>query len=356
MKTMKSPAVSSHRFLSSICLPSRGAKTKIFYNMHGTSRQHQHSFASKAWYNKSSAPTLIRKFVGSDVNAALLTASKRSIEVWTTTCVVTNFGMKRGRQPGGRSTCADDVTGAASSSSCSVLINPANPSLSGVSDFPYFPRGGPQPKKQPSKDAHHIMGHVTQWGGMDVGEGMMFSAAVVDGLVHQFGGLRLAAECKLKGLLRGGGTAACPEGTSVVTSSGGPKLRAEYDYIVHTVPPFFKHPPKEDCDVVEMLRNCYRFSFDLAFGTFDGIAGDQRVAVPLLGAGCRGFPTDIAIKVAAEESAKWMDMSLDNGSEETSSNTSTGSGQQVIAFGLLEEDIALKLIGVIEESSCALKQ
>ena len=300
-----------------------------------------HNMSSKAWF-KSSAPVLIRKFLGSGGPATTHSGNdamrKRSIEVWTTACIVTNFGMKRGRAGG-------------TSTSCSVLINPANPSLSGVSDFPYFPKGGPQPKKQPTKDAHHIMGFVTQWGGMDVGEGMMFSAAVVDGLVHQLGGIRLAAECKLKGLLRGGGGVTCPEGTSIVTSPGGSELRAEYDHIVHTVPPFFKHPPKEDCDVVEMLRSSYRSSLDLGFDTFDdGSAEEQRVAVPLLGAGCRGFPVDIAIKVAAEESVRWMYQALDE------CDISSEAGQQVVAFGLLEEDTALKLIDAIEKSSDALKR
>lgn len=305
--------------------------------------------SSKAWF-KSSAPVLIRKFLGSGGPATTHSGNdamrKRSIEVWTTTCIVTNFGMKRGRAGG----TDGDASGESASSSCSVLTNPANPSLSGVSDFPYFPKGGPQPKKQPTKDAHHIMGFVTQWGGMDVGEGMMFSAAVVDGLVHQLGGIRLAAECKLKGLLRGDGVT-CPEGTSIVTSPGGSELRAEYDHIVHTVPPFFKHPPKEDCDVVEMLRSCYRSSLDLGFDTFDdGSAEEQRVAVPLLGAGCRGFPVDIAIKVAAEESVRWMYQALDE------CDVSSEAGQQVVAFGLLEEDTALKLIDVIEKSSDELKQ
>ena len=302
-----------------------------------------HNMSSKAWF-KSSAPVLLRKFLGSGGPATTHSRNdamrKRSVEVWTTTCIVTNFGMKRGR-PGG----TYDDSGSTASSSCSVLINPANPNLSGVSDFPYFPKGGPAPKKQPTKDAHHIMGFVTQWGGMDVGEGMMFSAAVVDGLVHQLGGVRLAAECKLKGLMRGGGVT-CPEGTSIVTSPGGSELRAEYDHIVHTVPPFFKHPPKEDCDVVEMLRSCYRSSLDLAFDTFEyGSVEEQRVAAPLLGAGCRGFPVDIAIKVAAEESVKWMHQPLDE------CDISSEAGQKVVAFGLLEDDTALKLIDAIEKSS-----
>jgi hypothetical protein len=56
-------------------------------------------------------------------------------------------------------------------SAVTTLINPANPNLSGPNAFPYFPRGGPQPKLQPHRHAHHIMGYVTQWGGMDVGSG-----------------------------------------------------------------------------------------------------------------------------------------------------------------------------------------
>lgn len=184
------------------------------------------------------------------------------------------------------------------------------------------------------------MGYVTQWGGMEVGDGMMFAAAVVDGMVHQLGGMKLRAECKLKGGLFGFGGEACPVATAVVTSPGGAELRAEYDSIVHTVPPFYAHHP--DGDVVELLRSCYRASFELAF---DNVGeANQRVAVPLLGAGCRGFPLDIAIQVAAEESVRWMD-SLSH-----CANIVKEQKDQVVAFGLLEDDVALQLVTSVEEA------
>ena len=325
--------------------------------------------SSKAWF-KSAAPRLIRKFVGgtsttlcksNDVNSVAAqnahNKQRRSVEIWTTTCIVTNFGRMQkaervGRQKGVQqqqrqqrifdSTSNDGDDGRSGRPNCSVLINPANPDLSGPHKFPYFPKGGPEPKQQPQKDAHHIMGYVTQWGGMEVGGGMMFSAAVVDGMVHQLGGMRLRAECKLKSALAMGNDA-CPVGASVVTSPGGAELRAEYDSIVHTVPPFYAHHPSGNVD--ELLRSCYRTSFELAFGT--GNANNQRVAVPLLGAGCRGFPLDTAIQIAAEESVRWLDtiavssLDVNDGQEE----------EEVVAFGLLEDAVASKLVTSIEESS-----
>lgn len=47
-----------------------------------------------------------------------------SIEIWTTTCIVTNFGKSRPNL-----------------SNCNFLINPGNAALSGVRNFPYFPKG-----------------------------------------------------------------------------------------------------------------------------------------------------------------------------------------------------------------------
>mmetsp|Transcript_4296 Transcript_4296/g.9676 ORF Transcript_4296/g.9676 Transcript_4296/m.9676 type:complete len:264 (+) Transcript_4296:158-949(+) len=80
--------------------------------------------SSKAWF-KSAAPRLIRKFVGetstgsaSDANSVVAAQNacnntwkrkRRSIEIWTTTCIVTNFGRMQearrvdlGRQKGGQ--------------------------------------------------------------------------------------------------------------------------------------------------------------------------------------------------------------------------------------------------------------
>ncbi len=68
--------------------------------------------------------------------------TNKCIEIWKTTCIVTNFGKstRNSKEHAGRD--GDD----SSSSACTVLINPANPELSGVSNFAYFPVGGPVPK------------------------------------------------------------------------------------------------------------------------------------------------------------------------------------------------------------------
>lgn len=67
---------------------------------------------SRAFYKFNSVPKLIARF----------SHEQKSVAVWTTTCIVNNFGKNQ------------DQT------SCDVLINPSNPELSGVSNFPYFPR------------------------------------------------------------------------------------------------------------------------------------------------------------------------------------------------------------------------
>jgi hypothetical protein len=111
---------------------------------------------SKAWY-KSAAPRLIGKFTNSASSSP-----RKAVEIWTTTCILTNFGKQSIDHNFENSNKQQPVV---------TLINPANPNLSGPNAFPYFPRGGPQPKVQPNRHAHHIMGYVSQWGGMDVGSG-----------------------------------------------------------------------------------------------------------------------------------------------------------------------------------------
>jgi O-acetyl-ADP-ribose deacetylase (regulator of RNase III) len=191
-----------------------------------------------------------------------------AVEVWDTTCIVTNF-------------------------KADILINSANPSLSGVSKFPYFPKGGPEPTQPAAKDAHHIMGYVTQWGGMEVGQGMMFAANVVDGLVHQIGGKGLRQELACVGNK-------CEEGHAVWTSvhSAGGDLQTRYPLgIIHTVPPFYEQSDNS------LLKKCYWTSLDTARQQSAQLADQNRrvrLACPLLGAGCRGFPVDLALQSAAE--------------------------------------------------------
>lgn len=49
---------------------------------------------------------------------------RRTIEVYVTSCIVTNFSLSECKK---------------------ILINSANQDLSGVSNFSYFPKGGPVP-------------------------------------------------------------------------------------------------------------------------------------------------------------------------------------------------------------------
>jgi O-acetyl-ADP-ribose deacetylase (regulator of RNase III) len=247
---------------------------------------------SKAFWKSSVPPKLLYRFSPSS-------ASKTSIEIWITTCIVTNF---------------DNLA--------TILINPCNPQLSGVRNFPYFPRGGPVPVIKPEsmhKDWQPL-GFVSRWGGMEVGNGMMYPVSVVDGLVHNLGGWRLQAECRYKSLLAKNGEA-CPVGEAVITSSGNGALSDTFEKIVHTTPPFFNFhdAPKA------ALRSCYENALQLAFKEA------KRVATPLLGAGARGFPEELAINVAATTTTEWC-LKHDSNEEAT------------LLIGLLEIEHAKKLI------------
>jgi O-acetyl-ADP-ribose deacetylase (regulator of RNase III) len=235
------------------------------------------------------------------------TTNNRSIEIWTTTCIVTNFC---------RPTRA------------TILVNPGNPQLAGTRNFPYFPRGGPVPYQKPQtmhKDWQPL-GFVSQWGGMEVGTGMLFPVSVVDGLVHQVGGWRLYAECRLRRLLS---KEPCPVGHAVLTSAGD----LDYDWIVHTTPPFFQNHGKDKGHLpFDRLQSCYNQSMALAFARGD------RVAIPLLGAGARGFPVEQAIHLAATSAADWL-------LQEKHESYRTKGNNQTLVFGLLERQIADELVG-----------
>jgi O-acetyl-ADP-ribose deacetylase (regulator of RNase III) len=247
---------------------------------------------SKAFWKSSIPPKLVYRFSPSS-------ASKKSIEIWITTCIVTNF-----------------------KNLANILINPCNPQLSGVRNFPYFPRGGPVPYTKPEsmhKDWQPL-GFVSRWGGMEVGNGMMYPVSVVDGLVHNLGGWRLHAECRCMSLLAKNGEA-CPIGEAVITSAGNGDLSDTFQKIVHTTPPFFNfhESPKA------ALRSCYEKALRLSFKEA------RRVATPLLGAGARGFPEEVAINIAATTSAEWC--SQQDSIEEAK-----------LLFGVLDIEHANKLI------------
>lgn len=256
-------------------------------------------------------------------------AGLRAVEIWTTTCIVTNFGKR-------------------SSVACTVLINPANPQLSGVRNFPYFPRGGPVPhigggQLQPRGAQSHYAS--TTWGGMEAGEEMMFPASVIDGLVHLYGGPTLQAECAER---RAGsaklGDESCSIGTAVETTAGRGALRHDYDRIIHTAPPFYQ---PNDANNALLLSKCYVSSLQIACGPtrplcdHDDEAG-IRVAVPLLGAGARGFPHRVAIDVAAQNAWEWCHQQT-RASERKVDGRSTRHLQTWV-FGLLDTSIARRLV------------
>jgi O-acetyl-ADP-ribose deacetylase (regulator of RNase III) len=240
---------------------------------------------------------------------------------------------------------------------------------------------------------------------MDVGGGMLFASNVIDGLVHQLGGSQLVLQCQqahtrdssqvvlepwslssssssssLEILLRSGSswvkeaisknrylhpdqtpdtTIRCPEGQSVVTGPGGEQsdLARQYDYIIHTVPPFYNNTnnsnntmPISDLKKTPewlLLRQCYQTSLELAEAIAAQTAAtrckgatDQdvpvvvRVACPLLGAGCRGFPLEVALSVAAASAVEWLQTTSKNVSENHPNNPN--HPVIVLAFGIPE--------------------
>lgn len=195
-----------------------------------------------------------------------------------------------------------------------VLINPSNPRLSGVADFSYFPRGGPVPEQAPSVHLHHIMPYVSSWGGMDVSQGLLSGEAVLDGLVHQRGGWRLRLECWKRRWFR---KEPCPVGEAVATTGGD----LGYSRVIHTTPPFYR-----DDDAVPMLRQCYRSALRLV--------NEERVACPLIEAGCRGFPEGFALDTAAIAAKEWL--------------TSSAEGAQTLAFGFLSEELGSSFVTRME--------
>lgn len=264
---------------------------------------------STAWYRGKVVPSLIRRWEH-PLSSSSSTNSQRphlylhAVEIWDTTCIVTNF-------------------------EADVLVNPANSRLSGIAKFPYFPKGGPPPQEQPAKDAHHIMGYVTQWGGMEVGQGMMFAANVVDGLVHQLGGASLRKQLA--------SIAECPEGEAVVTTHANDDA-LPYSMIVHTVPPFYNLSDND------LLQRCYYNSIRLIHKQNFLHQNDTiRVACPLLGAGCRGFPSVEAIQRAAKAI-------VDCFHTETETPTLDSNKQVTLAFGIPSKDLRDSFVQTMERS------
>jgi len=152
---------------------------------------------------------------------------------------------------------------------------------------------------------------------------MMFASLVVDGLVHQLGGAELAEECRPLN---------CPEGEAIVTGPGDSELAQQYRRIVHTVPPFYGLTDNT------LLADCYQNALQAATELSSGGTGEEevRVASPLLGGGCRGFPIEEAVGVAANSLKTWME----NGTNESLATT--------LVFGIPSSEIRRQLVEAVE--------
>ena len=312
---------------------------------------------STAWYRPNAAPKLLQSFphhrriissADHDRGGMKSKMKKedgidivvpRTVEVWNTTCIVTNFGKNK-------------------SSNCGILVNPSNPSLLGVKKFPYFPKGGPEPTEYPNTLEHHIMGYVSRWGGMQVQRGMIFPLNVVDGLVHQLGGWKLAWHCYRLPAFCGNNNRKekCPVTQAVWTPPGGNELQNEYDTIVHTVPPFYEHHHHgADAGTAEVAlqqtyRNALKMCQSCANKLGDSGNNNGRFALPLLGAGGRGFPIETAIDIAASESIRWRDEQViitNKQKPPSSSSSSSNNSGYTLAFGIPSQEIAQRLADAI---------
>lgn len=154
-----------------------------------------------------------------------------------------------------------------------TLINSANSKLIGTS-VPYFPRGGPFPEGE--------QGMHSMWGGMEVGDQMVYPTQCCDGRVHSESGNALVS------MLQTAFPSGCGIGRSVMLEAiGNVASKYKYKYVIHTVPPLSNVPSSGASSHEELLMSCYTSSFDIIYRE----PSIRIVSTPLVGAGTAGFGT-----------------------------------------------------------------
>jgi O-acetyl-ADP-ribose deacetylase (regulator of RNase III) len=241
------------------------------------------------------------------------TSKLAAIEVYRTSCIVTH-------PPAGE--LMNDA-----------LVNPANEKLVGTRFSPtecwYYLHGGGQPEDLPCTPRECIDGIVTELGGAEL-------RASLDAQPADAAGNR------------------CPVGGAVVTPAFS-QLRDMYKSLIHVVPPRYKrfHILEQDQAAAgaqqegvwaRQLAATYRSAFDVA--VTNGLTG---IAVPLLGAGTKGAPTDAAIRVAAEFAVAYgAPLGRDDGSSGSASGLDAKCKSLTVRFAVQDETKAEALSSAID--------
>ena len=312
-------------------------------------------------------PVLVRRWFVHGANAAGRRKVKlpvRAVELWKTSDIVL-------QPPGSKAAKARRM----------ALINPANEGLSGVDNFPYFPRGGQVflPGNTPPRGAElsQTMASSMSWRGMDAGADMLYPAQVVDGVVRALGGKALAIACRNVPQISPGVRVAT--GSAVCTPPGSERLAELYQTIVHTVPPFYKqyansqeadglllasylsafaqlsslHAQRRvswnDINTWSLWQGWRREGFgkEGQVGSMTNVSLGISLATPLIGAGTRGAPLEAATRVAALAAAEWLKdgEGLITHTPSAAVEGEEGGGEQenVLLFGVMDENIAEQL-------------
>ena len=152
----------------------------------------------------------------------------------------------------------------------------------------------------------------------------------VDGLVTEFGGEELRAALQLQPTDANGHR--CAVGRAVMTPAFF-ELRELYESLIHAVPPLYRAFADAPDAWAAALQDTYHAAFDVAQqGTL------ASLAVPLLGSGACGTPTEDAMRVAAEAAVSWR------------GQPGHGGAALTVRFGVQDSSTAHNLCDVLEEA------
>ncbi|KAL3932233.1 MAG: hypothetical protein SGPRY_000785 [Prymnesium sp.] len=128
------------------------------------------------------------------------------------------------------------------------------------------------------------------------GSGIIYPPQAIDGLVHELGGAQMWRACAALPLDASG--VRCPVGGAALTPAFG-ELCCSFGAVIHAVSPLYSDP-----NWSRLLHSTFLSSFSTA-----SRAKLHSIAVPLLGSGAKGAPSNEVAAVAASAIADWVDKS-----------------------------------------------